>query len=213
MATLVQICNMALTHVGRAPVNAVTEASPEARELNRHYALARDTLLQSHDWKFARRRQPLARLNTDEYTNVVDDPEGYLGPPTDEERQVQGPWLYSFSFPVRALRILQVNDVDVSEKYGAPYEIIGRVIYTNVETTYLTYTSMISDTEEFPPLFVDALTYGIAARVAYPLTREAKIRNDMLALYDQARTVAMVWDMNLTETVIDHVSEFIEARD
>jgi len=213
MATIVQICNMALTHIGRAPVNSLTEASAEAREVNRHYAFARDSLIHATQPKFATRRYALALQNTDSQSNVVDDPDSFAEHPADEEEQVQGLWRYSYALPTGMLAIVQLNDAEMTYKYGAPYELMAASIYCNINPAYLTYVSRITDSEQYPVIFADALAYGLAARIAYPLTREAKIRNDMIALYDRARMEAEIWDMNNSHNGYDHVSEFIDARE
>jgi hypothetical protein len=69
MATEVDICNLALGHLGdNATVASLTppEGSAQAEHAARFYPISRDTLLESHAWNFATRRatMPLVNMHT-----------------------------------------------------------------------------------------------------------------------------------------------------
>ena len=56
MASVVDICNLALAHIGDdATVSSIDppEGSAQAEHCKRFYAIARDTMLQMHNWNFA----------------------------------------------------------------------------------------------------------------------------------------------------------------
>ena len=65
MASPVDICNTALAYLGDV-ANVVSidpaEGSAQAEHCARFYPLARDALLEMHDWGFATRRVALAGL-------------------------------------------------------------------------------------------------------------------------------------------------------
>ena len=65
MASEVDICNLALGHLGdNATVSSISppEGSAQAEHCARFYPLARDALLEMGYWNFAMRRVALAQL-------------------------------------------------------------------------------------------------------------------------------------------------------
>jgi len=52
MASVVEICNQALSAVGGKSINDITEASREAQLCNLHYESSRDQVLSETDWGF-----------------------------------------------------------------------------------------------------------------------------------------------------------------
>jgi hypothetical protein len=58
--TPVEICNLALAHLGEAPITALEDDTNSGRACTRIYALARQELLRSHRWNFACKRVTLA---------------------------------------------------------------------------------------------------------------------------------------------------------
>ena len=66
MASEVEICNLALAHLGDdATIASIDppEGSAQAEHCARFYAIARDSLLQMHNWNFASKRVALAGVN------------------------------------------------------------------------------------------------------------------------------------------------------
>ena len=63
MASEVEICNLALSHLGDTATVASSdppEGSAQAEHCARFYPIARDALLEMQNWKFATRRATLA---------------------------------------------------------------------------------------------------------------------------------------------------------
>ena len=59
MASVVDICNLALAHLGdNATIASIDppEGSAQAEHCQRFYPIARDTLLEMHSWSFATKR-------------------------------------------------------------------------------------------------------------------------------------------------------------
>lgn len=54
--TQLELCNVALAHLGEARIGAVGEGTAAARACALHYAPVRDEVLRSHRWNFALRR-------------------------------------------------------------------------------------------------------------------------------------------------------------
>ena len=75
--TEVEICNLALSHVGDSKITTLTDANPAARKCNQWYAIARDSLLRSYRWNFAMSRDILkAAYKT--ITGAVDNGSGFI---------------------------------------------------------------------------------------------------------------------------------------
>lgn len=174
MASEIDICNLALAHLGdTATVSSINPPDPsaQAQHCARFYPIARDALLEKHSWGFATKRQPLALLGT-----AVDGTA-----PTE--------WAYSYALPSDAINILAVLPSDAVDDYstglnygnmlqaqGGNYipqpfdcetDAEGRgVVYTDQENAMLRYTGVVSDTARFSPLFVLALSWNLASMLA-----------------------------------------------
>jgi hypothetical protein len=172
MASAVDICNLALGHLGdEANVSSLTESSTQAEHCARFYPIARDQALASHAWSFATKRVSLALLSTTE---------------------TPGQWLYAYSLPSKFLQAVAVLPPEVSDDSETEDYIIESlqdgtgVIYTNTQTAVLRYIEQITDTTRFQPLFVIACARLLAAYLAGPIIKgEAgmKVSQAHLAAY------------------------------
>lgn len=178
MASEVDICNLALGHLGdSATVSSLypPEGSAQAEHCARFYPIARDSLLELHPWNFSTTRVALASLGS--------------GWPE---------WQYCYASPTDAINILSIldqeasNDYSVSNNYGytqSGFPLVGSgtytpqpyaqetlddgtvVIYTNQENAVCRYTRVVTDTTVFSPLFVDALSWYLASYLAGPIIK------------------------------------------
>lgn len=169
MASDVEICNMALSHLGAdATVASIDppEGSAQAEHCARFFPIARDSLLEMPDaaWRFATRRAQLAQLTCDWEA-----------------------WDYAYAIPADLLRVIAVMPSDADDDYVAvsqtgsaelvtssvpqPYTVEinddgALVIYTDQENAIVRYTALVSDTARFSPLFVMALSWHLAGLLA-----------------------------------------------
>lgn len=190
MASEVDICNLALAHLGdNATVASLDppEGSAQAEHCARFYPIARDSLLEMHTWGFATKRVTLALLGS--------------GWPE---------WDYSYMQPSDALNIIAILPPDATDDYsqglsnvpnaaGGSYvpqafscEVDGSgndVILTDQADAVLRYTSVVEDTTKFSPLFVMALSWHLASMLAGPMLKgdagaaEAKRCTAMMQAY------------------------------
>ena len=199
MASVVSICNLALSNIGKDNISTLNEASTEARACNQFYEHVRDTMLQSFPWNFARKTAALA-----ETTNTKSKS-----------------WAYAYVLPNDCLKVMRVTDVMMMRKMpysdgliagDHQYEIEGQIIYCNVDEAYLEYTQKFEDVSKFSPMFVEALGWALAVRLAMPLTRDPKIRAEAFQLYQRSEAMAQVYDANQVRHTSDYNSEFYDAR-
>jgi len=166
VASVVQICNMALSHIGsEARVSSISppDGSVEAGHCATFYDLARTELLEPGNWAFGLKRAALAQV-----TN----------PSTI--------WAYAYAKPAdcqRALRILRpsiaitvftqdlVVEPHTDDRDSAPFDIEGQVILSNEPDAVLVYSQDVTDSTKFPASFTSALSYLLASYVAGPLIK------------------------------------------
>lgn len=163
MASEVDICNVALGHLGDTGNIASLyppEGSAQAEHCARFYPMARDSLLTLHTWGFATRRVPLAQLESD----------------------VPG-WGYAYTFPTDTLTVLAVHapsDPDPvagglfnpTHPYVCETNAAGnRTIYCNVPNAVMRGIFRVTSTERFTPLFTTALSWQLASMLAGPVIK------------------------------------------
>lgn len=201
MSSVVFICNLALSNLGKENINDLNEASTEARVCRQFYEHTRDMLLQAHVWRWARKTVSLAEVSN-----------------AKSKR-----WAYAYQRPTDCLKIIRVTDqfmadyipyADTGVKAGGfDYTVEGSVIHTSISPAYLEYTRRVTDPVLFPPLFVDALAWHLSVRLAMPLTRDPRLRADAYQLATQMTADAAIADANEVRETSDYPSEAHEARD
>ncbi|MEQ0776181.1 hypothetical protein ABLT15_28135 [Paraburkholderia tropica] len=175
MASEVDICNLALGHLGDdATVSSINppEGSIQAEHCARFYPIARDVTLEAHDWGFATVRADLALLS--------DTP-----PPG---------WAYAYQAPNNCRNIIKLIDPNwpalnpvpqrafdwqmvMTVEPEVPYELEARssdgvpVIYTNLESAQIQYVRNTTDTTKFSAQFVDAVSWLLASYLAGPVIK------------------------------------------
>lgn len=164
MASVVDICNLALAHLGESP--SVVAINPpdggfHAEQCAIFYPIARNVCLEVREWTFATKRQALATLS-----NV----------------SIDG-WDYAYTKPsdcVKALKLLPAEQDDaLDDDYPVDFIEENSVIYSNEESAVLKYTYRIEDPTKFSALFVNALAYLLASYLAGPVTKDTKIKSAM----------------------------------
>lgn len=214
MASEIDICNLALSHLGDdATVASINppEGSAQAEHCSRFYPLARDTLLELHAWNFCTKRAALALL-------------------VDSGTQ----WFYTYEQPADCLRVISVLDVNAGDDLGVPAttfawpalntpqpfvcetDALGReIILTNQPDAMARYTAYVTDTTKFSPLFVTALTWKLAAMLAGPVVKgdagraEAKRCEEMFQMWMRQ---AITSDANQRHLNVPHTVGWMAAR-
>lgn len=159
MASVIDICNLALAHLGdKATVSAISppDGSVQAEHCSRFYPIARGVLLETHPWHFATRRIALTKIST---TELPDS------------------WTYAYSLPnlcIRPQAVLLSESTD--DTLAQDYELESlsdgsSVIFTNVEDAVLKYTLSVTDTTKYPQLVVVALSRLLASYLAGPIIK------------------------------------------
>jgi hypothetical protein len=182
MASVVQICNMALSHIGSdARVSSITppDGSVEAGHCATFYDLARTELLEPGNWAFSLKRAHLAEVTNDSEA-----------------------WAYAYAKPSNCLRALRIPrpkiglnvftidqqvDPHIDDRDSAQFDIEGDVIYTNHPDAVLVYVQDVNDSTKFPASFTSALSFNLAGYLAGPIVKG----NEGARLGDAMRQRAM----------------------
>jgi len=222
VASVVDICNIALSHIGaEGQVASIDppDGSVEAGLCARFYPIARKEMLEDQAWSFARRRVVLT---------AVDNPSGV--------------WAYAYAAPsgiinaLRVLRLKYINDASLlwpagsyltynfdwqavdelfTERGSALFEIEDGVLLTNEPEATLLYTVDVTDPTKFSAKFTSALGMCLASYLAGPIIKGAdgmtigtKWRQ---AAYNMSASAAAS-NANSANEVATHVAEHIRAR-
>ena len=198
MASVVSICNLALSNIGKDNIQALTDAGAEARACSQFYEHTRDMMLQAYPWRFAGGTVSLAQVTNDK----------------------PGQWGYAYQRPTDCLKVRWVrpayseDDLALTrqQEISHQYEAEAQRIYCNLSPAFLRYTAMITDPSLFTPLFVDALSWHLATRLAMPLTRDPKVRAEAFQMAQMMTGQAQMSDANEERETSDHSTEFVEGR-
>jgi len=158
----VDICNIALGHLGEASIVAITDDNTRARACNKHYDTALESTLRSHRWNFAQKRIVVSK---------------------DATAPAFG-WSYRYALPADCLRVLEVNDSEQGAN-DAPWIIEGDFILTDSDECRLVYVSKIEDVTKFDPLFVDALALALAVRLTETIRGTTGKTSELTAQYER----------------------------
>jgi len=181
MASVVQICNMALSHIGSdARVTSISppDGSVEAGHCATFYDLARTELLEPGAWAFSLKRAALSEL-----TNTSEA------------------WAYAYAKPsdcMRPLRVLRPTmgvtvfnqdtvTAHIDDRDSAQFDVEGDVIYTNEPDAVLVYVQDVTDTTKFTASFTTAFSFLLGGYLAGPVVKG----NEGARLGDAMRQRAM----------------------
>jgi hypothetical protein len=184
MSTVTDICNAAISHVGtRSKISSIDEGSSEANACLTHFAMVRDATLRSYDWNFGRVTASLALLQD---------------PPAR--------WAYKYAVPTDCVRLRRLGDVPLLVLPETFYELaadkdatgaIVNVILTNAAPLSAIYTAQVADPLRWDQGFVDAVVYGLGARICFELTGKD----------DREKALTQMWQATLREAAAQAANE------
>lgn len=227
MVADVDVCNMALGEIGaRQIITDLEEDSPAAVQCRIFYTNIRQQLLRSAPWGFARKTLQLTPLGL-----ASDDPTTWN----------QFPWLVKYAYPADCMKMRYILPPPFAVSEGSAPNVSGgtvypfwggpsrqcrfliasdeeievpmrRVVLSNVIDAFGVYTCNIIDPDMFDPLFTNAFSMLLAAKIVLPLTGNAKMKADWVKLAEFNITAARVADGNEAIPVTDHVVDWMAVR-
>ncbi len=189
MATLDDICNLALAEIAAGPITDVADGSIEAREVSRFAGPLLDEVSLWSDWSWA-----VVRTLLTETTN---------------DRPAE--WTHAYAVPANCARPLAIRQVESDASHlphGGPFPFPvqdsmplaflheGGLIYTNVWSATLVHVATLTDPTILPPLVQRAFALELAARVAIPIRKDTGLAREIGAAAELARARAIAEDRN-----------------
>ena len=222
MATEVDICNLALAHLGDdATIASLSppEGSAQAEKAARFYPIARDTMLEMHTWNFASKRGNLAlSTNTlDQWDYAYVAPADMMSPVAVISPSAQNDYATRMSAGDTPGGITSNYAPTIVAGQYSPqqFAVEGSYIYTNQENAMLRYQAKITDPSEFSSLFVITLAWHLASMLAGPIIKgdqgmaEAKRCTQMMTGY---LTTAKQQDNLHRDITVEHIVPWTSGR-
>ncbi|MDD1499616.1 hypothetical protein PVA19_14425 [Agrobacterium sp. CNPSo 3708] len=158
MSSVTSICNIALSNIGKKTISDIDEPSTEARTCKLHYALTRDRLLQSYEWEFAKTMVDLAEVAN----------------PRPER------WRHAYARPQNCLKPLRIVPAVLlpGDADDVAYHATEGLIFCDQSPAKLEFVRQFDDPARYPPLFEEALSWALSAKIAISLTSDQSTRKD-----------------------------------
>ena len=222
MATEVDICNLALAHLGDdATIASLNppEGSAQAEKAARFYPIARNSLLEMHTWNFAAKRGNIALTTNslDQWDYAYVAPADMMSPVAIISPTAQNDYATRMSAGDTPGGITSNYAPTIVAGQYTPqqFAVEGNLIYTNQENAVLRYQAFITDPSLFSPQFVVTLSWHLASMMAGPVIKgdqgaaEAKRCTQMMANY---LTSAKQSDNLHRDITIEHIVPWTSGR-
>lgn len=205
MASTIDICNLALAHLGEIPsISSIDppEGSAHAEKCERFYPVARDAALEMRNWSFALKRVQLAQV-------------------PDNATQ----WAYKYALPSDIIRPVAIPvpgyafTADFLPWAGgsnrpnsADFITEGDYLYTNADDAQLLYLFRLTDVTKFTPLFVNSVAWLLASYLAGAITRDMDIKQWCYQMFERELGLSAQSMANGSQTTNHHVPSWISNR-
>ena len=160
-----EICNLTISWLAGNSILSLNDDSEEARLCKANYDPGRRAVLEEREWTFAVKRVQLPAL---------------------AEPPLFG-WKFKFLVPPDLLYSIGVYDpghANIKKPPQMEHVVEGREILADKSIINLKYISDVTNTQQFSPLFDQALAAYIGINIAIPLTENAVQFDRMAGLYD-----------------------------
>lgn len=196
MSSIVEICNLALNHIGAKSISSIDESSESARKCKLIYEPIRDAVLRGTSWNFATAVEQLALL--------------------DEE--LPG-WNYLYTEPVRCLKVRKIfNDSTLLDPRPIDHKLLlspttkTKSIATDLELAWCEFTYRVTDPNVYDPQFIEALSYRMAASLAQSLAGNIQLGQALLQMSMSISDKAVLENSKEGSQTKRNYSSLLEAR-
>jgi hypothetical protein len=162
MASVVQICNLALSKIGSPPITDLGEGSREASACSMIYAPLRDEVIQIRAWPSCTKRASLALLSE--------------APAFEFTAQWQ--------LPADFLDLVRLGD---SDDVTLPHRIEGRALLTNTDTANVIYVYRNENSGDYEPVLVDLVASRMAVDLAMTVANSVSMSQALYQAFEQKR--------------------------
>lgn len=183
---VVDICNLALTHIGKKNITTLSDATEAARKCLQIYNNCRDEVLRDVEWKFATVIQEL--VENDDVTVVGWDFVYDMPSSSVFIRKIYGDDSSLFDVMISGSS-LNPALIPTTNPDGVPYKMVYdvtegiNVLACNVNPVYIEFTVRIDDPAFYDSLFIKALSFKLASELAVPLGGDKAQSQEMAQKY------------------------------
>lgn len=193
MASVVSICNLALSHLGdRATLSSIDppEGSAQGDHCAQFWPIARDEALAAYDWRFASHVTSTAQL--------------------DDSIQTNPSWLYAYQLPADFIAAREVVyeegslflEPGIPDFEGGTIDDGSMVLFTQLTDLSIRYTRRVVDPNRYTSGFVTAVSYLLASYLAGPVVKgktAVQMAAAMRQAWDRLASKASVTDANQSQ--------------
>lgn len=192
--TETDICNMALSFIGKGTIMSKEAENENARACKLFYDQTRKEVLRAFPWGFAYRIERLA---------VVDI-------------TVPG-YAYIYAYPDSCLLAYKLRSEEPNRERREPYKVINiatstKAICCDVENAYLEYLLDVKDPDIMDSLFIQAFSHLLAANIAMRMTGNPQQHTLQYQLFQASLQQAQLQDAREMKTEITYLSNYAKAR-
>ena len=192
MASMVEICNLALSKAGITDsiMNLDTEQSVPALWCKANFAPARDEVLRDFPWNFATKNVVLSALD-------YDHPDG---------KKV-------YLYPSDCLNVLDVSKTLFEIGVIGEGTNMRKVIITGADNAQIKYIARVSDPNIFDPIFISALAWYLAGELSLSVGGNNTGRSQAaFQQYELTKSKAQRASVSESKTDAYKNNEFVSTR-
>lgn len=198
MANEIDICNLALGHIGQERfIAALTDPSVEAGRCARYWPRVRRSVLTACSFTVSRTRQALTLAVTNPSTQ----------------------WLYAYNVPANCLVPISINGIEYDplkpERSGALFSSESGILLCNIPEAVLRFKQDITDVSRYPEDLVVGMSFVLAGYLAGPTLRGitgAKVGASLMADGWNMVRAAEAVDANGSREDNEHIADTLLAR-
>lgn len=218
MASIIQMCNRALSRIGVSEmVEDLADRNDRARMCREHYDQCRQEALVDFPWTFAQTVVQLALVS------------GVTVPG----------WAYVYRYPTNCLRADVLTDeggarTPMTQGLGSeslfsryewlatrrwPFRVMAdpstpgsRIIVSDLEDAYLWFTVDVADPNQMPAAFRNAVSWRLAQELALGLRADQRLAQNAAQMYRMADSVAQAADLNEGQPDAEAIPSHIAGR-
>lgn len=184
MASIVDICNLALTKLGQIRITSLSDNNKAARACNLYFPYARDFVLRAHNWNCVTTRVQLAPLST---TPAFD-------------------FAYEYQQPSDCIKVVEVDT-------SYPWMVEGRKILTDQGTTLdIRYQKREEDPNQYDSLLTATIAARLAYELAEELTQSNTKKDEAMQDFQISLSEARLRDSQEQSPSTLYEDDWINVR-
>ena len=184
MASIVGICNRALSKLGAARITSLTDNSTAAKACNSAYEPVRDAVLRAHLWNCTVERAALAPLSTTPAFGFD----------------------YEYQIPSDCLKVVEIDTT-------YPWTVEGRKILTDEGTVLnLRYQKREEDPNQYDALLQEALAARLAFEMCEEITQSNTKKDSAFRDYEDLMDQAQLRDSQEQSPAELYEDDWINVR-